>query len=59
MSFAMRQPEGRFQALMAPGAAIRVAIAGKAMHWNKRKTACGVVQVFNDSPVIAGVLTTP
>jgi len=59
MSFAMRQPEGMFQALMAPGAAIRVAIMGKASHWSKRATACGVVNVFNDSPVISGALTTP
>lgn len=44
---------------MAPGAAIRVAVAGNASHWGKRETACGVVNLFNDSPVVAGVLTTP
>lgn len=55
----MRQPEGISQALMAPGAAIRVAIVGEASHWGKRVTACGVVNVFNDSPVVAGALKTP
>lgn len=44
---------------MARGGAIRVAMAGKASHWGKRGTACGVVNVFNDAPVATGALTTP
>lgn len=59
MSFAIRQPEGMFQALMAPGAAIGVAMAGNAGHWGKREIACGVVSVINDSPATAGALATP
>jgi len=59
MSFSMRQPECICLASMTPVAAIRVAMSGKAKHWNKRAPARGIVNVFDYSPVTTGTLTTP
>ena len=55
----MRQPECICLASMTPVAAIRVAMSGKAKHWNKRAPARGIVNVFDYSPVTTGTLTTP
>ena len=55
----MRQPECICLASTTPAAAIHVAMSGKAMHWNKRAPARGIVNVFDYSPVTTGTLTTP